>query len=55
MILLLYDQNDAVWVSVFWTFFDHFTPGFQWEQIITEKTDVKKTGNIFLGNLKFTF
>ncbi|HRQ71072.1 MAG TPA: DcaP family trimeric outer membrane transporter, partial [bacterium] len=32
----VYDQNDAVWVSVFWTFFDHFTPGFQWEQVITE-------------------
>ncbi len=51
----VYDQNDAVWVSVFWTFFDHITPGFSWEQITTEKTDVKKTGNIFLGNLKFTF
>jgi len=50
-----YDQNDAVWVSVFWTFFDHFTPGFQWEQVITEKTDVKKTGNAFFGNVKFTF
>ncbi|MBP7433817.1 hypothetical protein KA996_09770 [bacterium] len=51
----VYDQNDAVWVSVFWTFFDHFTPGFQWEQVITEKTDVKKTGNAFFGNVKFTF
>lgn len=51
----VYDQNDSVWVSVFWTFFDHLTPGFQWQQIITEKNDIKKTGNVFLGNLKFTF
>ncbi|HPA56552.1 MAG TPA: DcaP family trimeric outer membrane transporter [bacterium] len=59
----VYDQNDAVWVSVFWTFFDHFTPGFQWEQIITESsptednvtTEKKLTGNAFFGNVKFTF
>lgn len=58
-----YDQNDAVWVSVFWTFFDHFTPGFQWEQVITESsptvdnvtTSQKLTGNAFFGNVKFTF
>ncbi len=59
----VYDQNDAVWVSVFWTFFDHFTPGFQWEQVITESsptvenvtTSQKLTGNAFFGNVKFTF
>ena len=51
-----YYQNDAVWVSAFWTFFDHFTPGFQWQQIITEKEDDKKiTGNSFMGSLRFSF
>jgi len=50
-----YDQNDAVWVSAFWTFFDHFTPGFQWQQIITEKDEKKLTGNSFMGSLRFSF
>ncbi|MGI6395410.1 MAG: DcaP family trimeric outer membrane transporter [bacterium] len=51
----VFDQNDAFWVSAFWTFFDHLTPGFEWEQVVTEKDGVKKTGNAFFGSVKFTF
>ena len=50
-----YDRNDSFWISAFYTFFDHFTPGFQWQRITTEKNDTKLTGNSYLGSLKFTF
>jgi hypothetical protein len=53
--LAVYNQNDVFWLSLFYTFFDHITPGFQWQQVITEKDDNKQTGNAFLGSLKFSF
>jgi hypothetical protein len=51
----VYDQNDTFWLSLFYTFFGHFTPGFQWQQIVTEKDDAKLTGNSYIGSLKFSF
>jgi len=51
----VYNQNDVFWLSLFYTFFDHITPGFQWQQIITEKNDAKLTGNSYIGSLKFSF
>ncbi len=51
----VYNQNDVFWLSLFYTFFDHITPGFQWQQVITEKNSVKQTGNSYMGSLKFSF
>ncbi len=51
----VYDQNDSFWLSVFYTLFGHVTPGFQWQQTVTEKDGNKQTGNSFMGSLKFSF
>lgn len=58
----LYFNNDALWVSAFYTFFERLTIGFQWIQMQTH--DIKlagaparrsMTGNTIMGNAKLTF
>ena len=51
-----YKQNDAFWVAAYYTFFNHFRIGFQWQNTITEYEDKGKLqGNSFMGSLRFTF
>jgi len=58
----LYFNNDALWVSAFYTFIERLTLGFQWIQMQTH--DIKlagvaerrsMTGNTIMGNVKLTF
>lgn len=50
-----YDENSTFWISAFYTLYDHFTTGFEWQNTNTTKDGKKLTGNSFMGNLKFTF
>lgn len=52
---LKYDENSTFWISAFYTFYDHFTTGFEWQNTNTTKESNKITGNSFMGSLKFTF
>lgn len=50
-----YDENSTFWVSAFYTLYDHFTTGFEWQNTNTTKDGNKLTGNSFMGSLKFSF
>jgi len=50
-----YKKNDSFWVAAYYTFVKHLRVGLQWQNTSTEYTDDKKTGNSFMGSLRFTF
>lgn len=51
----IYSENNTFWISAFYTLFNHFTTGFEWQNTVTLTDDKKLTGNSFMGSLKFSF
>ncbi|HNW83566.1 MAG TPA: DcaP family trimeric outer membrane transporter [bacterium] len=52
---IIYDKNSTFWISAFYTLYDHFTTGFEWQNTVTTKDREKLGGNSFMGSLRFSF
>ncbi len=50
-----YERNSSLWISSFYTFFDHVTLGFQWAQVWTDTAGGRLTGNSIMGNVRLSF